>query len=275
MLINAVTFNNATSAVDRTAGFSDGWYQDGSDAYDYNEVDAGRVTKRAALLPTRSTVVGVRISDVDAYGVTTGKSRTYKLSNKGGQTAQCDDPRMSLLYDVRAQDKSNELNLYIQNVPDIRVAKGSYNPDPAWQTAVQQYLLYAFTNNYGFMGLEQQWPKIPVQTISALGVVVTKKPHGMVDNQYVRFLRTSENGYTKRNPSGYQVKDVVDAYTFSVWNWDGRPGIVSTGGSVTTWGKTFCKPTLNNYSIINPMAATRKVGRPFFQYRGRASKKPA
>jgi len=283
MLMNAPTFFNTTGSVDRTAGFSDSWFQTGSDTFTLTPVDIDLINKRAALLPKTTTVVGARISDVDQYGKTTGKTRTYRMSIAGGQNLECDDPRVSLVYEADGQGLANEFSLFIQNVPDIRVVKGTYNPAATWLTPLRAYFNAIYQGNYVFQGYNLTYPKIGVKSIktdalTGVTTVTTETDCSALAGFYVRFLRTSAWSKYKPNPNGYPVKAVVDALHFTINNWTRKNengDIVnlpdSAGGIVTKWGKQPCTPVFTDYTIQNPSAGMRKVGRPFFQYRGRSS----
>ncbi len=281
ILMNAATFNNTNGAVDRQAGFSDSWYQVPGDSFLLQPSDIDLINKRSALLPRTSTVVGARISDVDIYGKTTGKTRLYRMSIAGGQNLECDDPRVSLIYEADAAGFPNEFSLFIQNVPDIRVVKGTFNPATTWTTPLNAYLASVQTGNYGFVGYNLTYPKIGVKSIKTVAGVTTVTCENAVaalDGFYVRFLRTTAWSKYKPAPNGYPVLAVTGTTTFTIGNWtrkdvDGNVVALpdSAGGIVTKWGKQFYVPSFTDYTKGNPCAGTRKVGRPFFQYRGRAS----
>lgn len=270
ILMNAFTVNPSTGANDRSAGFSDGWYQESRGGFGLTTNDMVVMNRRAALLPPTSSIVGARVAELDANGKSKGRSRPTRLSLSGGAGLDCDDPRMCLQYSCYGFQKSNELQLYIQNVPDARIEKGSYKPNTDWQTKIRSYMTALTEAGYKFLGFDQDQTKYGVETISNAGAIVTTNPHVFTEGQYIRILRTTPTTRTKfrTDPDGYLVTAAPDAFHLTVQGWTFGE---CKGGQICKWEKVLCDPTLTDNDIATPQVATRKVGRPFFQYRGRVS----
>jgi len=269
ILMNAQTLQPGTDANERTAGFSDGWYDSGADDQRLLPKDQQLINLRAALLPSSSSVVGYRISQLDAYGRSTGKSRVYKMAVAGGESGETGDPRQALQYTCFSQGATNELQLYIQNPPAARIKTGSYYGLAAWETKIKAYIDHVAAAGYRFYAFDQTQPVSPIVGISALGVITLSRHNVYAPGNFVRALRckTVLRGHFRANADGYEVA-TSDGLTVTVHGWDQGE---CTGGSLTLWEKYLATPILDAFAKSHPAVSTRKVGRPFFLFRGRAS----
>lgn len=271
MLINAPTLLPNLSVSDRLCGFSDAWYDNGTETQVLQTKDTMLINKRAALLPQSTTVVGARISLLDAFGKSQGRSRVYHMGVQGGDGGPTGDPRQCLQYSLFAQGATNELQAYIQNVPTQYFLTGSYKSNSDWEQRLKNYFKFVYDNDYRFYAFDQSLPVAPVISITALGVVTLERNNVWTIGQYVRVLRskTDLRGNFRTNPNGYHVSASA-GLSVTLDGWDQG---ACTGGTMQTWGKYLASPTLDDYEKQHPQVASRKVGKPFFLFRGRASKK--
>ena len=276
MLINAYTLNAGGTATDRACGFSDSWYDSGDETQVMTDADRQLVNRRAALLPDSASIVGFRISLLDEFGKSKGRSRVYKTSVGGGQGTQPNDPRMALKYTLFGNGVTNELQYYLQNIPTARIANGSYNPSQSFEDQVKVYFDFVYNNGYRFFGFNQALDVAPILKIEInedpeilTGTVTLERNNVWAPGNTVRVIdsRTDLRGHFRQKPSGYQVLTSA-GLVLTLANWDQG---ACTGGRMTTWAKVLCQPFLDDRGKQSPLVCTRKVGRPFFQYRGRTS----
>lgn len=269
ILINGTTLKANTDAVDRSFGFSDGWYDGTNESQELSTRDRGLINARAALLPVTSTVVGVRIAILDNDGRSKGRSRPYLLSVRGGFGQPCDDPRMSLKYALYGNTVTNELQYYLQNVADGLIITGSYSFTNSWEALVRTYFDYVFNQNYSFLGYNLEANQNAITSISAGGVVTIQGGNLFAFGQYARVIDTRKNarGSYRQNPNGHMVTASVDQ-TVTLDNWTAG---ACTGGRLQIWEKLLFRPFIPATQQLLPLVCTKKVGKPYFQYRGRAS----
>lgn len=258
-------------ANERAGGFSDGWYDSVGTGYALDARDRALINSRAAMLPVGTSIVGARISFFDADGVSVGRSRPHRLALNGSETGQADDPRLALMYSCYGFNVTNELQLYIQNIPDARTANGGYVSIASWENKVRDYVHQKVAGQgYGFFGFDQNQSKFGIESISAAGNMVTSNAHDFTEGQYLRILKTVPTTRTKfrTDPNGWLVTAAPDAFHLTVQGWNFGE---CTGGYIQRWAKLFVSPQLNDEEVLNPLVCTKKIGRPFFGYRGRAS----
>ena len=277
ILINAATLNQNSSSIVRQAGFSDGWFDSSTSTQVLNADDKDLINLRAALLPSSSSVVGARISLLDEFGKSTGRSRVYQMSITGGAAGATGDPRESLKYTVYGNDTTNELQLYIQNVPQARIVNGSYATNAVWEAAVKDYVDFCFNKTYRFFGFDQSMPVAPIVKIyvtdpnpNNIGTVTLERGNVWAPGAYVRALRCQKvlRGKYREIPNGHHVNTSV-GFTLTIDNWTAG---ATTGGHMQTWAKVLLKPLLDDEQKKRPLVCMKKVGKPFFLFRGRASK---
>lgn len=263
-LLTLNTNTTGASLSTRVGGWSESWYSDraGVDNLprDFNRL--GRL--RAALLPTGARIAGQRYQQVSPKG----SSSTGAIVFPGTAGIACDVPSMALFYRARGQGVLNQRPLYIRGIPDARVVEGEYSPSDTYTRS-----LTAFFNalaEWRFRGRSLVADAVPFLNItqSAPGVgsyVTTVAQTWAVDN----IVTVSGVLVDGRKVEGqFRVATVVTPQTgtFALW----------TAGS-GTGGKGFFRSTL--YPLVEPSSldpnsgrvVTKKVGRPFGQYRGRAS----
>ncbi len=168
------------------------------------------------------------------------------------------------------------MQAYIQNVPNARTANGSYNPNQNWEQDIASYFGFVFQNNYCFFGFNQTLARAPVVRVRTAvdpldkrGTVTLERNNTFNIGDFVRVIdsRTVLRGHYRGNPNGYHVSNSV-GLTVTVDNWDNGD---CDGGSMTVMEKVLLSPFLDDRGKQSPLVCTRKVGKPFFQFRGRAS----
>lgn len=261
MLMNASTNKtNSTQAQVRTGGWSEGWYADGSpDGVKANFEIVCQA--RAALLPGNASIVGQR------YRIVNGGSSTGGRVFPGGANLLGDIPQVALLCTVSGQGQPNIRRFRIGGLPDARVVEGEYSPATAYDGALQRYFKQCATYAMRFKCRNLSATRWSVVSINAQGAVVTANGTGVSGVQFIDLLKcrdANDNAVKGR----YKVMAGLDNNHFTILGWN---------GAVVVKGEI--RPVDDQYPIVDAntfhpnRVVVHKVGRAFFQYRGRASKR--
>lgn len=218
------------------------------------------VNKRMALLPSTIALIGVRRQDLAVKG----SAFIMNAFVHGALQETQDVPQMAVLIRGRAFNTPNILRTILRGVPDDMVKSGSLEPVAGYRTSLIEYL--GAINNFYTITRKLTSNSAKIDSIDANGVVVLLDPlSGNTANTQVRIMRSRDaNG---NNVGGLlPVASRADDYNFTLRGWDGgntRNGLVRLSefeNSTYSYGGD---------SISGCML--RKVGRPFFPYRGRVS----
>jgi len=253
-LFNGGSFDGAG----RVYGFSETWYSNltGVDLVAAMDLVSA---KRRLILAKGTTIVGYRI------GLDTGRAFVIRK----GLPAPSDNftgnlPVDSALCEVGIQGKSSTKRFFIHDLPDNFVQDGEIVP--IWANDIDA-AVHAYVQ-FGFLVRAQNPASSvsPILSIDALGNVVTTLAFPVAINGRVQFLNCRD--INNRAIRGQYIVDAIptDATHFHVAHWGGT--VVGASGKVRLTQFVFRNAVeLEGRSIIG--AASRKVGRPFFQSRGR------
>jgi hypothetical protein len=222
----------------------------------------GLCPARAALLSQFGQIVGQRILQV---APSAGRAQTSNFSFPGG-TEDTDVPQMALQCSAAGVGVVNVRHFSMRGIPDAQVKFGEFYPSPAYANAVSVY--FTELQNWRFRGQDLTAAFADVATIDVTGLVTLPAitvPFGVGDQ--VQFRGLKADGTNQPFSLKGFVAAVPTVNTFTLRNFTAPP---SHGGQVR-------KVSYFLYLMGTPMsvdrAAVRKVGRPFFQYRGRRSKR--
>lgn len=261
MLINASTNKSgSTQAQVRTGGWSEGWYVEvdpDNARINFEDVCAAR----AALLPNNCTIVGQR------YRIIGGGSSSGGKSFPGGSGLQGDIPQMALLCTVAGNGVPNIRRFRIGGIPDARVVEGEYNPSSAYTAALNRYFAKCQEDGMKFKYRNLAAGRVDIKSIDSTGLMTVFVAQTFNAIPFIDLLKC-------RDSQNKAVK--------------GRFGLVAGGDNLHAqligWkGQTVVKGSFrlvqDAYSFVNQKSfnvgrvVVHKVGRAFFQYRGRASKR--
>ncbi len=212
---------------------------------------------RAALLPSNCSLLEAVLYD---GGSGTGVSVPCQFP---GGNYTTDQVNIALLCTSQNTTAAHQSRFWIHNLPDIMVQGGEYTPTAAYAQAVQAY----FTE-LGFYKYRGQIPanQRTIFKVAANGLVTTTTPHPFAVGQMIHVNRVYL-GNGRKKGGIFTVSDVGPLNTnFTIAGWtfgDGKGGTVFTA--------TY--DTLRLQNCVAVRAGTRKVGRPFGEYRGRKSAK--
>lgn len=253
----------------RLGGWSESFWQAGPF---YNPFGGGGNLPfyRAALLPNGASLVGARDQSYTILGnkLIPGGSAIYRGLVNGSSGLLCDVPQVGLQVGGSVVGGNNAARLILRGIPDSQTVSGEYNPSLAYATAVQKYLTYIQTSvAFGMIGRDLSQVAQRVNNIAGAVLTTSAVIAGVVNNaSYIRFLHVKDDS------------NLPVTGTYLVTAGAGTAALTLQG-----LNKTLTKPnglarvdaiSFYAFGALFPVRAiVRKVGRPFVQYRGRASKR--
>jgi hypothetical protein len=261
MLIQlASATSTPASPTHRIGGWSESWYFLGSaaDARDTMINAGGLCQRRAAMLPTGGIILGQRFQLVDPPGPSVTLARAFPASS--GRTS--DIPQMALYINCPGVGAGNIKRALHRGVPDVMVTEGEYDPSPTYAAAVLAYI--SALGLWRFRALDLTEPLIEVVSVTAGGLFTTLTDHGFLTADRVTLKGVISDATLTAIGGRYKVLSVPTPTTFTVQGW---PAVGATGGGVRKVVVIYPLVDAANTSPVR--ATTRKVGRPFDQYRGR------
>ncbi len=257
LLIQHTTGGKAGEGGARVGGWSESYYADTTEFTVALVRTNALCSLRAALLPQGSVVVGQRYQQVNPVGT----SRTGSATFAGNGGVPQDIPQMALYCRARTQNTANVRELVIRGLPDERVVNGNYDPERTYTAALNQFFTFLRTG-WVMRGLDLSQQRTAIVSIVAPGTITTTVPHGLSVGQQFKILRTTQsNG---RQAGG--VYTVLTTATNKTLTADIDLALPAKGGSVRAYAIVY--PPIGDCEIDR--VGIRKVGRNFFQYRGRA-----
>ena len=259
----------AAGVIQRIGGWSEGWYYPGTSiqgAIDaYTTEIAGNPAlgpSRGALLPRGGQIVGQRFQQVNP----TGPSQSTAYRFNGEFANQSDVPQAALLLRVKALNANNVRLHILRGIPDAMIHEGEFQPSGAYLISLNRYI--SSLGNWLFRGRDLTQPNTTIFAISTAGLVTTETPHGLAVNDLVLIQKTLDvNGnFVSGRFMVSTVGPGTNALTLTSWGHG-----ATTGGRIRKDGVVF--PPVNSGQITVSRAVVKKVGRPFVQYRGRASRR--
>jgi len=245
--------------VHRIGGWSETWYDEPST--NFAVIAANWSARRAPLLPQGAAIIGCRIQQVEPVA----GAQTIALSFPGQAANSADIPQMALQCKATGIGTRNIRTFTLRGIPDGQVTEGEYTPVGGFDTALANFFKYLKGSSWNFRGRDLSQVAHPIVGIANTGVITFSEPHGMIVGDYVRILRTTlANG--RQFGGRFFVATVNTPTTMAITGWTQGDTV---GGKGRKDGIVFPQVEL----AVQDRVITRRVGRPFIQYRGRRSKK--
>lgn len=260
LLINYASVSARGARSVRAAGWSESVYT-ADDPFGVGAAKASALyIARSALLSTECTIVGIRSSVKNPRN----SAKVLRLAFAGTSGLKCDLPTLSA-YGAVVGSTGNRLKIVLRGLPDDYCVQGEFSGSPDITPAWNRYC--AALAGYQQSVRDVAATQADILVIDANGNVRTQQPMtGIQANDKVRVLRAITA--QKKSPSGLYVVDAVtDEKHFKLLNW---PQVACTGGTVRFNATTLATYPVAGYNLIEP--TTKKCGKPFFSYRGRARK---
>jgi len=242
----------------RTAGWSEGWYTD-------NPITIARANAkflcqaRASLMPVNCSIIGQR------YRTVGGGSTTDNQRFPGIQSLNGDFPSLSVLATCKGTGVPNIRRFELRGLADGRVENGEFIPSQQYTAGFTWFGDLLARDGWKFKGRVLTNVKVDILTITDAGLVTLFGALDVTAGDLVRFLNVKgENGESRSGV--YKVGTVLNPGQWNILNWQGGD---TEGGFVRAEESDYF--SVEAKSLTRGRVVTRKVGRGFFQFRGRAS----
>jgi hypothetical protein len=256
----------ATKAIAHTAGWSESHWRQTLLAQDSPALTR-LLRSRASCLPKQGAMIGLRIGNFTIAGnrLLPGQTSIRKFLKPGPATFNCDVPQMALELGG-ATSGLNSSKFSVRGMPDNQVVNGEYAPQDAWDQYLQEYMNALTADGWQMIGRVLSNPTYAINGISTTGVCTLKVLVPFVNGTQIRLLRVrDENGFPI---SGVFNASQVAGSTFVLDNWVQGTVVKGTGSVRVDAIDLFTFTDMEVSRVV-----TRKVGRPFEQYRGKRSKR--
>lgn len=227
--------------------------------------------KRALMLPRQAAVTGYRISnyDIDVSALLPLGASTGKVRFPGNPARNTDLPQVALeLGGASGGGNSNRFSA--RCIPDDVMEFGEYQANDIFKGYVTQFCNALSGGGFGFMGRNLAATTSRIVSIED-NILTLNDAFGVTIGKTLFTFIGVKDVLGKPVVGNFRV--VAAATAPAHWVLAGLPQgtVVANSGSVRVLEPQFCP-----YTSVSPArAVARKVGRPFEQYRGRASKRSA
>jgi hypothetical protein len=251
-------FNGVSANGLKMYGFSETWYSGLAGNPLIAQMDL--ISDLRRLFLARDTeIIGYRIGQDGGRSYVVRKSFLAPASNEPGNL-----PVDALSCQVGVVGSPSIKRFFIHDLPDNYISNGTFDD---LEAAGMLGLIKAYADlNFQVRYQNPAAPNAMILSIDGTGNVTTTANIALAVNNTVSFLNCKDvNGKTVRGT--YIVETVTDGLHFKVAHWPGNT--VGRKGKVRLVSFLFAAASYlgPSRSIIEP--ASRKVGRPFFQSRGR------
>jgi hypothetical protein len=202
------------------------------------------------------------------YGATGGKGVIVPMNYSGFPAYVTDILQMALLCSSSNSAALQQRRWFVHCIPDTMVSFGEFNPSTTYRNALSVYLDHM--RSWWWLGYTATGTQV-IMAIDATGKVITAGAHTFTQGTWVTISRTTlTNG--QRKGGRFRVKStgpLATEFTLEDWQWGAAAGgrVYIKGGQLYQIGAGGAQPAALRIG-------TRKVGRPFFVYRGRRSRRP-
>ena len=274
-LLLSVTTNplDTTSAAAHSGGWSESFYSSSS-AFLPASFFQSWAQARALCLSGEASLIGYRQQLVTLNGnkLLPGGSAAGTLLYPGAAPSDLNAPQDALMINFTVAAQPQNLRHRLAALPDSQVTNGEYQPNATFKGYVTKYINFVSSGLFSAVVRDLTQPDARVVSLVA-GVLTTQSATGAIVGQYVRLRRV-------RDSSGRPVEG-----SFLVMAVGGGGAAPSTYTLFPAPTQTVDTPngTARLDLLANPTITggspnrlvIRKIGRPFVQYRGRRSKRPA
>jgi hypothetical protein len=231
---------------------------------------AAVASRRALMLGATCRINGYRAQTYTISGnkLTPGGSSAAGLNLPGNSGVLVDLPQVSLSLVASSNGSANSRRFNLRGIPDSQMSGGEYDPSNIFSQYLSNYIAQLANGGAYFPGRDLSQVPVRVMSISLAGVMVTDFAiAGAAPGGFVRFLRV-------KTLSGldvigtYQITAVAGT-SITLANWPAAT--VGQSGKV----RLDLLQLFQINTIEVGRANVKKIGRPFQQYRGRRSRRPA
>jgi len=221
----------------------------------------GLLPARSGVLNANAAIIGVRLYEGGA-----GRGALLPLGYPGLGGNPCDIPQMSVLCKGTAQNFAVARRWTLRGIPDGQVTLGEFDPTVNFAARLRFY--FDALQNFYFRAIDASNVPVAVHDVQSTGLVTLMNPSPFVIGNFLTFRGMLNTVGRRVGATGFvtAIGPMANQFTIGAWL------ILSTsGGTAVLRSRSlypFFSPSTSAVRIV-----TRKVGRPFEQYRGRASRR--
>lgn len=249
----------------RIAGWSESLYHAAAlDSTELNTRWNALCAKRAALLPTGSSIIGQRVSIVDPVS----GSRSYDTQFPGGYGGLQDLPQVALQFSVRSVTGFNQRQFELRGTPDGRVTGGEYAREDQYDGLLIAYFNEVKAGGWLMKAVDRTQIRVKILTITDAGICTCEGAHGLIVGDKVDLQSiVDEDGDSWTITA--QVLTRNSDFSVTLIMPFGFAGFAYHKGRIRKKLTSYVGMTITTDEIVAPVAVTRKAGRPFRQFHGR------
>lgn len=243
----------------RAAGFSETWYY--PDDWATIAPKLSNFARRRAGFASRNTsIIGCRVQEIG------GRSQMFTEVRELGQLASGGDiPNMALQAVCVGTVGQYKKYFQLRGIPDSLVEFGEFTPTQAFSAAWTQWKTAMQGQGAQFQCINATNPRVSILSIAADGTFITAAGTAFAVNGKV-ILRRTKNTINENVSGTYYIETRTDDTHGKIRNW--ASGTVNSNGTLAVYSFTYV--TFADVDATRFLApTTRKVGRPFFGFRGR------
>lgn len=262
MLFKITHLFNYTNNDGKAAGWSETWYLESSSSGNASNSAKVLAPLRAGMLGNGASIIGWRVQQIGK------KAFVVQSTFPGGLATNQDIPQMALECKVYGVGVENVKYFQLRGIPDSIVLSGSYSPSSQFTTNLTAWGNGLNANGFSFNCLDQTLLPVKINNILTNGSFGLSAPLTFNPNDIMLVSRCRNTiGQACNGP--FRVLTKVDALSGVLAGW--KFGPVDNSGNMRV--RKYVNPIVQINSLQPIQISTRKVGRPFFQYRGRARRR--
>ena len=256
--------NDANSTPVRTGGWSESYYASANTQQIYDAFKV-LIQKRLGICPRGTSVIRIRTQQVDPAGPATLNRVNYAAPS----TWLSDVPQMALKIPFFLDADQTSIIREFRGIPDVQVTVGEYTPTTPFTAALAVFLAELTNGTWKAKRRNKAAVQWAINSISVAGSVVMIQPTaGLVQGTQVQVIRTLNQQTGRRFGYFARVQAHTDDSNFTI----AGPKVKASGFGTLRVASSiyngFQNPQFGSVEIV-----TRKVGRPFRAYSGRASRR--
>lgn len=258
---------NAGVAVPHSGGWSESHWVNTPANVTLADIEA-LAQPRANLLSSLASITGYRIQTFTLVGnkMIPEGSRSGRILIPGGSQAGLNMPQDGLSIFMTAAGAVNVSRQVLRGMPDDYIVNGEYSPNVGYSSRVRTYINALINQAWKFVGRDRSVPNARVLAIANGVVTLAGNVGGVANTSFLRLNRVFDANNRPVKGTFLITAIAGNLYTVS--------GLGTTSVTVPSGTARIDQLAVFQYGAGTVgRTVVRKIGRPFEQYRGRASRR--
>lgn len=254
------------SGFGKSGGWSESWYIPGILlGGDYTQKARHFAQSRAIILPDTITIGAIRVTEINSDGISSLKSLVLPVTVVGAGGRAQDVPQNALMCSVQGVGVDNVKAFDLRGNADDSFVRGDFTDGVGVSPNFRLMMRGFAAEGACFRAVDLSKPKAAILSIDATGTFVLQENLTFAENNYVTLFRVRD--VTGKKVAGtFRIDTVTDARHGKLIGWKGA----TVGPSGKMRVRVFIFPPIKADSAKIKGVGTRKIGRPFNVYHGRA-----